>query len=126
MNSQMQGAMNEMDKSRAYLQHGNPYAQSFYPSQNDMAKLSEMANSSQASMMNVNPLYSSQFYNGSMPSAMSAYLHPGMAQAATAAAVAACGGQPMGVNGGMNLKYDMNESLRRPVPYVFPGQYLRE
>lgn len=124
--------VNEMEKARAaFLPHTNPYSTNFYSASNEMAKLSEMAASSQASMMNsmngVNPLYSSQFYHNTSP--MSAYLHhPGM----QAAAVAACSGQPMNVNpaaaaAAMNMKYDsMSDSLRRPVPYVFPGQYLRD
>lgn len=124
--------VNEMEKARAaFLPHTNPYSTNFYSASNEMAKLSEMATSSQASMMNsmngVNPLYSSQFYHNTSP--MSAYLHhPGM----QAAAVAAYSGQPMNVNpaaaaAAMNMKYDsMSDSLRRPVPYVFPGQYLRD
>ena len=80
-------------------------------------------------MNGVNSLYSSQFYPNPSNAAMSAYLnHPSMQHAA--AAVAACSGQPMGVASGMNLKYDMKydvqDGLRRPVPYVFPGNYLRD
>ncbi|XP_055334425.1 transcription factor sox-3-like [Paramacrobiotus metropolitanus] len=132
-------AVNEMEKARAFLPHGSPYSSNFYSAaSNEMAKLSEIAASSaaQSSMMNgmnaaaaVNPaLYSSQFYHNP-PAAMSAYLHPGMQ--AAAAVAQACSGQPMGVSSAaataaMNMKYDMNESLRRPVPYVFPGQYLRD
>lgn len=113
-------SVNDMEKARAaFLPHSNPYG-NYYSASNEMAKLSEMAASSQANLMNgmnMNPaLYSSQFYHNSSP--MSAYLHPGM----QAAAVAACSGQTMGGNTAtMNMKYD--DSLRRPVPYVFPTQY---
>lgn len=122
--------VNDMDKARAagFLPQmtNNPYG-NYYSASNEMAKLSEMAASSQASMMNgmngVNPLYSSPFYhnavNSQMSPSMSAYLsHHGGMQAAAAV---------QNLTNNVNQGNVMSDNLRRPVPYsVFPGQYLRD